>query len=176
MAWEQDSTQKEGLAALTGVLIIAFGWMVQGAAEEILTRGWLMPVISSRYNTVMGIFLSSGLFAMLHLLNPHVSPIAMLNIFLFGVFTCLYALYEGNLWGVFAIHSVWNWAQGNFYGFEVSGNPPTGVTLFNLMEVGPDEITGGPFGPEGGLAVTAILLLGCMLVLGMSQFKKSASN
>ena len=32
------------------------------------------------------------------------------------------------------------------------------------MEVGPDVITGGPFGPEGGLAVTAVLLVSCGLV------------
>ena len=35
--------------------------------------------------------------------------------------------------------------------------PPAGGMLFNLMEVGPDVVTGGPFGPEGGLAVTIIL-------------------
>jgi len=174
LAWEHDPTQLDGLAAVTGIAMLWLGWTVQGAAEEALTRGWLLPMISSRYNTVMGILLSSGLFAMLHLFNLNVSLIAILNIFLFGVFACLYVLYEGNLWGMFAIHSVWNWAQGNFYGFEVSGNPPTGVTLFNLMEVGPDEITGGNFGPEGGLAVTAILLLGCAVVLMASQLRSKS--
>jgi hypothetical protein len=65
---------------------------------------------------------------------------------------------------VFGIHAVWNWAQGNLFGFEVSGQAAAGGTLFNFMEIGPDVITGGPFGPEGGLAVTIVLIISCALV------------
>lgn len=163
IAFESGDPQKQGIAALGGVLLLFLGWMVQGAGEEVLTRGWLLPLIGSRYNTVAGIIISSLLFALLHLANSNISYIAILNLFLFGFFACLYALYEEGLWGVFSIHSVWNWAQGNLFGFEVSGTE-AGVTLLNLMEVGPDTITGGPFGPEGGLAVTVVLLVSCLLV------------
>ena len=89
--------------------------------------------------------------------------------FLFGVFAALYTLYEGGLWGVFSIHSAWNWAQGNLFGFEVSGLEEVGNTAINLMEVGPDMITGGPFGPEGGIAATIVLLTSSVLVLIASQ-------
>ena len=164
VAFEQGDPRKQGLAALGSVLIIFAGWMVQGAAEEALVRGWLLPVIGSRYTALAGVGVSSLLFAALHLLNPGVSPIAVLNLFLFGVFASLFALREGGLWGVFGIHAAWNWAQGNLLGFEVSGNPVSG-TLINLMEVGPDSITGGVFGPEGGLAVTAVLLIGSALTV-----------
>lgn len=172
MAFESGEPSKQGVTALGGVIIVLFGWVVQGAAEEALTRGWLLPVIGSRYNVIAGIILSSSLFGFLHLLNPSISYIAMLNLFLFGVFTCLYALYEKGLWGVFSIHSVWNWAQGNVFGLEVSGNPQAGGTLFNLMETGPDVVTGGAFGPEGGLAVTAVLLVSCGIVWFMGQRQK----
>lgn len=153
-----------GIAAIGGVSLLVLGWVVQGAAEEVLTRGFLLPVVSVRYGPVLGIILSSSVFAILHLLNPNVSVIAILNLFLFGVFAALYALYEESLWGICAIHSVWNWAQGNLFGFEVSGTNASYSTLFNLAETGPDWITGGAFGPEGGLAVTLILLIGCGLV------------
>jgi hypothetical protein len=39
------------------------------------------------------------------------------------------------------------------------------------MEVGPDVVTGGEFGPEGGLAVTFVLILSCVLVWLASQRK-----
>ena len=65
---------------------------------------------------------------------------------------------------LFGIHAAWNWAQANLFGFEVSGLPPAGGMLFDLMEVGPDVVTGGPFGPEGGLAVTIVLIVSCGFV------------
>lgn len=169
IAFEAGDPQEQGMAALGGVLMIFFGWVVQGAGEELLTRGWLLQVIGSRYNAAAGILLSSLLFALLHGLNPNVSWIALLNIFLFGVFAALYALYEEGLWGVFSIHSAWNWAQGNLFGFEVSGLDEVGSTLINLMEVGPDTITGGPFGPEGGLAATIVLLASSAILWLVSQ-------
>lgn len=164
IAFEAGDPQSQGLAALGGVLFVFLGWTVQGPAEEALTRGWLLPVIGARYNPTLGIIVSSLLFTVLHLLNPNLSLIAILNLFLFGLFASLYALYEGGLWGVFSLHAVWNWAQGNLFGLEVSGQPAPGGTLFNLREVGPDVVTGGPFGPEGGLAVTTVLLVSCGLV------------
>jgi hypothetical protein len=59
--------------------------------------------------------------------------------------------------------------QGNLLGLEVSGNEAPGGTLFNLQEIGPDVITGGSFGPEGGLAVTAVLLLSTAIVVILAQ-------
>ena len=95
----------------------------------------------------------------------------MINLFLFGVFACIYAMQEGSLWGVFAIHSLWNWAQGNLFGLEVSGSKFGATTLFNLKEVGPDLLTGGAFGPEGGFAVTLVLIVGCVFVYYMATQK-----
>jgi membrane protease YdiL (CAAX protease family) len=164
ISFEAGNPQQQGLAALGGILLVLLGWMVQGAAEEALARGWILPTIGARYKPVWGLIVSSVIFALLHSLNPNLNPVAILNLFLFGVFTVLFALYEGGLWGVFSIHTAWNWAQGNLFGFEVSGILPPGGTLFDLMEVGPDVITGGSFGPEGGLAVTVVLLVSCGLV------------
>ena len=173
MQFEEGGPQPSGVAALGGVLLVLFGWIVQGAAEEALTRGWLLPVIGARYRVWLGVLVSSLLFAGLHSLNPNLGVVAMLNLFLFGLFAALYALWEGGMWGVFSIHSVWNWAQGNLLGLEVSGNQAPGGTLFNLQETGPDLITGGAFGPEGGLAVTAVLLLSCVVILWLSYRKSS---
>lgn len=172
ITFEEDSSASVGVFALGGVVIVLLGWIVQGAAEEVLTRGWLLPVIGARYRPWLGVVISSLLFAVLHFLNPNISLIAVLNLALFGFFAALYALYEQSLWGVFSIHTVWNWAQGNLFGFEVSGQPVPGGTLFNLEEVGPDIITGGPFGPEGGLAVTLVLVVSCVIVWVMAQREK----
>lgn len=173
VAVETESARPQGPVALGGVLFVLLGWIVQGAAEEALTRGWLLPVIGGRYKPVLGLLLSALVFAIYHSLNPGLNPLAVLNLFLFGIFTALYALYEGGLWGVFSIHTVWNWAQGNLFGFEVSGVEPAGGMLINLMEAGPDAVTGGAFGPEGGLAVTAVLIAGSAVVWLLGQRREA---
>ena len=163
--FEQGDPGTQGVAALGGVTIVLVGWIVQGGAEEILMRGWVLPVIGARTRPWIGLLVSSVLFSLLHLLNPGLSVIAVVNLALFGVFAGFYAMREGSLWGISALHTVWNWVQGNFFGFEVSGMNASGGTLINLTESGADWLTGGPFGPEGGLAVTAVLVIGTALTL-----------
>ncbi len=153
-----------GLAAAAGVGIVLLGWFVQGAAEEVLTRGWMLPALGARYKPWVGILVSSLFFSTLHSFNPNLSGIAFVNLALFGLFAAFYALREGSLWGICAIHSAWNWVQGNIFGFEVSGTNPEGGSLLKLIETGPDWFTGGPFGPEGGLAVTLVLALAILFV------------
>ena len=164
VAIESGDPQKQGLSVLLPVLLTLIGWSVQASTEEFLTRGWLMPVIGKRTGKAwLGVVISSIIFAVLHLLNPNVSGIAILNIILVGIFLAVWALWEGGLWGVCGFHIAWNWAQGNLFGFEVSGQSVTGGILFNLMETGPGIITGDAFGPEAGLAVTFILIIGIII-------------
>ncbi len=165
VAFESGDSSKQGVAAIGGVLLVLFGWIIQGGAEEVLIRGWVLPVIGARYKAWIGLLVSSLIFAILHGLNPNLSAIALINLALFGVFAGLYAMREGSMWGISALHSVWNWVQGNFFGFQVSGTNADGGTLINLMETGEDWLTGGAFGPEGGIAVTIVLVISILITL-----------
>ncbi len=165
VTFEQGDPSMQGLAALGGVSFVLVGWIVQGGAEEVVTRGWVLPVLGARYRPWVGVIVSTLIFASMHSFNEHLSILALVNLALFGLFAALYALREGSLWGVSALHAAWNWVQGNFFGFEVSGMSAGGGTLLNLKGTGPDWMTGGSFGPEGGLAVTLMLILALGLVL-----------
>lgn len=152
-------------AAVGGILIVLVGWLVQGAAEEIVTRGWLLNVIGARYRPWLGVLASVLIFSLLHGLNPNIGPLPLINLALFALFAGLYMLWEEGLWGVAAFHSAWNWAQGNVFGMQVSGNE-AGATLLQMKVLpGADLITGGGFGPEGGLAVTAVMIVALGLVV-----------
>jgi hypothetical protein len=88
----------------------------------------------------------------------------LLNLVLFGVATGLYKMRvdDDQLWGVFAIHSIWNWLQQDVFGLENSGNAsPIANTLFHVEPNRQlaDPIWGGGFGPEGTLAATLVLLV-----------------
>jgi membrane protease YdiL (CAAX protease family) len=148
----------------TSVILIFVGWMVQGGAEEVLSRGFLLPIIGTRFGTIAGIVVSSLIFSMLHLFNPGLSTLGFINLLLFSLFAALFALYEGGLWGICAMHGMWNWAQGNLFGFRVSGIDNSSTTIFDFMTNGPDWLTGGEFGPEGGAVVTVVYLVAIALV------------
>ncbi len=165
LAYEPGDPSRQGLAVLGGVLLVYLGWAVQGAAEELLCRGWLLPVVAARTRLWVGVLVSALVFTVLHGLNPGVSALALVNLLLFGLFAALYALWEGGLWGICALHAAWNWTQGNLFGLAVSGAGVAGGVLFNLRTRGPDLLTGGDFGPEGGLATTAVLLVASALLL-----------
>lgn len=165
LSFEQGDPAKQGLPALAGVLLVLIGWVVQGGGEEILMRGWVLPVVGARYKPWLGLLVSSLIFSALHGMNSGVSALALFNIALFGAFAGLYVMREGSLWGISAFHSVWNWVQGNFFGFLVSGQNAAGGSLIRLSTRGADWLTGGEFGPEGGLAVTIVLVIGVLVVL-----------
>lgn len=145
------------MALYVALFLILF--MLQGAAEEMMTRGWVLPVLSKYYGIKGAVILSSLAFGAMHLLNSHVSVLAILNVVLYGIFACLYALKENGLWGIFANHAIWNWMMGSVFGFAVSGNSLDNISLFRITLSGPTFVTGGDFGPEGGVIVTAILLI-----------------
>lgn len=157
-AIQTNGSSLQNPAALLGVIGALFFFLIQGPAEEVIFRGYLLPVLSARGTLAIGVVVSSVLFGLIHSLNPNVALLPILNITLAGVMFALYALVEEGIWGVFGLHSAWNWVQGNVLGLAVSGGE-FGPSLFKLQENGPDWLTGGLFGPEGSLVVTLLLTL-----------------
>ncbi len=166
-----------GYAAIPVVLIALIpGWIIQGAAEEVLTRGWMLSALAARYKPWIGIMVSSLFFGLMHGLNPNLSILAMINLILYGLLAALYALREQSLWGICAFHSAWNWSQGNIFGMSVSGQELNTGYLFAFAEKGPAWFTGGAFGPEGGLASTLIMLIAITIILLWPQNKEQTVN
>lgn len=161
---EKQPIQPVGLSAILPILIVLIGWVIQGGTEEVVTRGWLMNVLGARYNIVLGLIISSTLFGLLHLNNPNVNYIAIINIILVGLFYGLYVMKTNDLWAVCGMHSAWNFAQGNLFGFEVSGLNVGVGSLFDFNLVGKDFISGGSFGPEAGLVASVVLLAGMAII------------
>lgn len=144
---------------LVPFFITLIAWVIQGASEEIMIRGHMLPKLGVKVGAWFAIIISSSYFGLLHLGNPGISKISILNLILFGIFSAIYAIKERGIIGVCAIHSAWNFAQGNIFGFLVSGLKAEGGTLISTTVTDNELITGGAFGPEGGLAVTIVLLV-----------------
>ncbi|PHR57748.1 MAG: CPBP family intramembrane metalloprotease domain-containing protein [Robiginitomaculum sp.] len=155
--------------ALVWIFLFLIGFVIQGGTEEVLTRGWLMSTFASRWGWPAAVGVTSVMFALMHIGNEpgHINWIAMTNIVLIGIFFGLYAVREKSLMGVCAAHASWNWMMGIGFGLNVSAMKIDVAPLLVELEQMPlvdKAITGGSFGPEGSLIVSAVLAVSCWLV------------
>lgn len=150
--------------AILGIVGSLVAFLIQGATEEIVVRGWLFPVLSVRSRIWIGIVVTSFLFGFLHLLNPGITILSISNIILVGVFAAFYALKDSSLWGICAWHSLWNWAQFNIYGFAVSGMAMYSTPLFKPVTKGSEVLHGGSFGIEGSIITTIMLSIASIVL------------
>jgi len=156
------------------ILAFFLGFVIQGMSEEVLVRGYFMVSLSNRCHMAAAVGISSVAFAALHLANPGISVLALVNLTLFGVFMAVYVLRTDDLWGACAIHSAWNFAQGNLVGIRVSGMTQL-PTVAIMQPLGERALFhGGDFGLEGGLIVTLVLLAAIAITLFLPQKAKNA--
>ena len=145
-------------------------WILQGTAEELVTRAWLIPQLAKRTNLKVAIIISSSLFTLLHLGNPGITFLSAIDLFLFGVAMSLYLLKTDTIWGIGGIHGAWNFAQGNLFGVLVSGQS-SGTSIMKFTPQGnQDWLSGGSFGIEGSIMTSLVLLL--LIVYLAYQLKK----
>ena len=160
-------TLAEPAPSLLPLLLCLGGFIIQGASEELLCRSYLMVSLSRGLPLWACAVINALLFSLLHLGNPGISVIPLVNIFLFGIFASLLTLRRGSVWMVCAIHSIWNFSQGNLFGIPVSGMAGLPSPLRAHVAEGNWQslVNGGVFGLEGGLAVTVVLAVACIVVL-----------
>ena len=160
------------LQSLIFVLAIIPFWILQGGTEELVTRGWLFPAVSAKSNIFIGILISSALFGALHLFNPGVTVLSIVNIILDGIFACFLMLKYDNMWVLAGMHGAWNFVQGNIYGIQVSGQGASTSILNYSSQSSVDLLSGGAFGAEGSI-FASIVLIGCIAYLYWSLKKEN---
>ena len=154
-------------ATTSGVALLALA--VPAASEEALLRGYLFRTIRERSGAWVAVLFTSAVFAALHGSNPGVGTFALVNIFLAGVLLAVAVLRTGTLWLATGIHLGWNWAMSGPLDLPVSGLQGLDVPLYDAVVVGPTWLTGGSFGPEGGLVGTLGVCAGLALVIWLTR-------
>ncbi len=150
------------------LILFLLGFVIQGASEEILLRGYFFVSSAAHSGVIPAVLTSSALFAMLHIGNAGFTSLSFINLFLFGVFAALYFLRRGSIWGICALHTTWNFAQGNIFGCTVSGMKINESII--ITDSAKNFIwSGGDFGPEGGIAATLIFIIGIAVLTLMKN-------
>lgn len=152
--------------AATRLVLLALFFLVQATAEEVLVRGYLLKNAAEGLTGAFGKWRSilaatvvtAVLFGVLHAANPSSSPLSIANITLYGLLLGACYVLTGRLGIAVGFHIAWNYTLG-LYDFPVSGIR-TGAALLGTESTRLPLVTGGSFGPEGGLLALFALVVG----------------
>ena len=157
------TTELAAPGALT-LLASALSWAALSFVEELTFRGYIMQGLARAWAMPVAVVVSSILFGLVHIIDPNVHVLGIVNVCAAGFFLALAYLVTRSLWFPAGIHIGWNLTEINVLGLPGSGH--TEPSLLHTTVSGPDLITGGAFGPEGGLLGLAFWLFGIVLLLG----------
>jgi len=130
-----------------------YGTLLTALTEELIFRGMMLRAIEQRFGGMMGVFLSSMVFAGAHLFNTTCTSVAFINIALAGmVFGAMYMLTR-SLWMSISFHAAWNFIE-----YSVFGRSPDPMIFAGVPEQSRWLFT-GEYGIEQGLCTTIILVL-----------------
>lgn len=163
-------------ASWTGTALLLLIVLAPAALwEELAFRGYLYAVAAeaapARHRRWIARSASSAVFGLVHLMNPGAGIRTTLIVMLAG--WCLCEVRErSGLPAAFTAHLAWNWVMAALLHAPVSGFP-FATPGYRAVVTGPDWLTGGGWGPEGG--VVAALVLGGAAVWGQ-RASRPATN
>lgn len=145
-----SSARVVGLGVLTFIPAAFF--------EELMVRGYIFTVVREKFGWRWALIGTSIVFGLVHLGNPGVDAEAIALVILAGFFLGAVLLATKSLYATTMTHFAWNWTMASVMHASVSGvNFP--APDYRIIDSGPDWLTGGRWGPEGGVAAAAGMLV-----------------
>jgi membrane protease YdiL (CAAX protease family) len=137
-------------------ILLLFG----AVGEEMLFRGYGFQVLVRGMGPFATVLPVAVLFGLAHSQNLNFGPLALFNTILWGVVLGYAYLRSADLWLPIGLHFGWNWALpmlgANLSGFTMD---VTGYAMhWELAGRVGGLLSGGAYGPEGGLLTTAVAI------------------
>lgn len=151
--------------------------LIQSSAEELVCRGFLYQRLRKSYqHPAVAIIGNSALFAIMHLMNPGVTVLPVINILLFGLLFSLIVYYTSSIWCAIAAHTAWNFMQNIIFGLPNSGM----VLPYSVFKLDAETATNSfaynvEFGIEGTVFALLVGVITCMILWGINKKKKSGN-
>lgn len=150
-------------------------FLLVALAEETMIRGYVLGhLLYTRLNKFWSLFISSVLFALMHLFNPNIDFFPMLNLVLAGLMLGASYLYTRNLCFPISLHLFWNWIQGPILGYQVSGES-FGKSMLTIHSPEENIVNGGAFGFEGSLICTVLMIILTILIIWWGEKREAIS-
>ncbi len=135
----------------------ALGTLAPAAlVEELAVRGYALTVLAGWLGWPVAMVASSLVFGGLHVLNPGATALSVGAVTMAGLAIAAVRWRTGSLAAAWAFHLGWNLVMVAVAHVAVSGLafPAAG---WRIEDAGPAWLTGGAWGPEGGLVAFALL-------------------
>jgi membrane protease YdiL (CAAX protease family) len=143
----------------TAMLLPAAFW------EELFFRGYAFSVIRRAAGWKTALVVTSIAFGLLHMANPGADGESILAVVVAGFFLGIILLTTRSLYAAGFAHFAWNWVMAVALHIEVSGLSSP-YPDYRTVETGPDWLTGGRWGPEGGLAAVVAMFVAIFYLYG----------
>lgn len=149
----------------SAALLSAVVLLPSAFAEELFARGYIFALVREAVGWKVALAATSIGFGVLHVANPGANWQSLSVVVLAGFFLGAVVLVTGSLYAATLAHFAWNWCIAAVLHMPVSGIPVAGSPDYRVVETGPDWLTGGSWGPEGGLAAGFGLSIGLIYLV-----------
>jgi membrane protease YdiL (CAAX protease family) len=144
-------------------------------SEELLSRGYLFAAMKEWLGARAALVVTSAGFGLLHVFNPNVSALSIVLVTLAGFYLAIVLLATKSLYAAWMAHFAWNWVMAALLHVPVSGLQLARPD-YEILDAGPDWITGGQWGPEGGAAAGLGMLGGLAYLYWRTRFSVFSSR
>ena len=158
-------------------IIFAFlgAFIIQGAMEETMCRGFLMTSLSKKVSIPLAILVSSLAFAAPHFSSLFSSNsiygfIGVINLILVSTIFSLLIINGRNIWIACGMHSFWNFSLFNIFGLNLSGYSKNPIAIFDFSTSSENILNGGKYGLEASVITTTVLVV-CVVFLVLKYRK-----
>lgn len=156
---------------------LGIGLVIQSAAEEVLSRGFLQLSLQRKTPVPVAILISSTAFAMPHFstlfeAETRYAIVGVINLYLVSAIFSLLVLCRANLWIACGLHGIWNFILYGIMGLTLSGNESTVKGLLKFEAKSGNILNGGVYGLEAGIVTTIVLGIAAAVLIYM--YRRSA--
>lgn len=155
---------------ITAILLLLGGFVIQGAAEELLCRGLVLGSLRDRVPLPVAVAASTLAF-----IYPHWSTLSecepeyifsgLLNLVVISCVFSFLTLRTNSIWAACGLHSIWNFCLNCVLGLNLSGSDGSSTALFDFSSVGENLLNGGKYGIEASI-VTDIVIAALAVLTG----------
>jgi len=144
---------------------LALGLVLAALGEELMFRGYPLRRLADAIGALPAMLILALLFGIAHARNPNATIFSTLNVALAAVWLSFAFFSAGGMALAWGLHFGWNAGLAILFDAPVSGY----TFQVPAVEYTPGRhawIDGGPFGPEGGIVTTIVLIAGTLAVIG----------